>query len=200
MIACASLILSACSTTPQSELSKSNAIKSTWSDHKTYVALQNNFHAQGKVAIRQDGKRNSATLQWQQQGDHYRIFITGPLGSGAVTITGSTQGVEMDISGEGRFYASSPEQLMEQRLGWSLPISNLNYWAKGIPSPNSGFSHALDNQERLSQLQQNQWVIDYQSYHHLADTDWPRKMQLYYGDNIQVTLLIKQWDFEKPSH
>lgn len=191
----AGLLLTACSTTPQLKEPEKNDTHISWAAHKDYLTEQNNFQASGKIAIKQDGKRNSASLQWQQQNHHYRIFITGPLGSSAITITGSPKGVEMDISGEGRFYASSPEALMMQRLGWSLPINDLSYWAKGIPAPRSAYKHALDSQGRLIQLQQNQWLIEYKNYHSLADTDWPRKMELHYGEDIQVTLLIKQWVF-----
>lgn len=191
------LSLAACSTTPKLQTTKKDNASVSWSEHKDYLAKQNTYKASGKIAIKQDGKRNSASLQWQQQNDRYHIFITGPLGSSAITITGSPGRVEMDISGEGRFFASSPEALMQQRLGWSLPISDLSYWAKGIPAPNSRYSHALDDQGRLLQLQQNQWFIEYKNYHSLADTDWPRKMQLHHGKDIQVTLLIKQWEFPK---
>lgn len=187
-------LLAGCSSTPKTESPTGSANGSlSWSEHKNYLATQNFFQAEGKIAIRQDGKRSSARLQWQQTGDQYEIFITGPLGGGSVKINGSPTTVAMEISGEGRFYAKSPENLMQQRLGWSLPISNLRYWAKGIPAPGSEFTQALNPQQRLAQLRQDNWLIEYQTYHQLDDTEWPRKMQLYYGKDIQVTMLIKQW-------
>lgn len=183
--------LAACSTSPQKPVQSQSTYD--WPTHQQYMLEQNQFQAQGKIAIRQQQQRSSATLQWQQQGDKYTIFMAGPFGGGAVTIKGSNQGVMMEISGEGRFFADSPESLMQDRLGWSLPVSNLSYWVKGVPAPGSRYSSALDEADRLLRLKQNNWLIDYQSYHHLEDTDWPRKLQLSYGPDLQVTLLIKNW-------
>lgn len=195
LIALSTIWLTACSTAPKTQPPLDSNAPISWTEHKNHLTQQNEFKASGKLAVKQGDKRNSASLQWQQEGDRYHIFITGPLGSGAITITGSPHEVIMDISGEGRFYASSPEALMKQRLGWSIPINDLQYWAKGIPAPHSGYSHSLNDNGTLSQLMQNQWFIEYKNYHTLNKTDWPRKMQLHYGNDIQVTLLIKQWEF-----
>lgn len=190
------LLLSACSNTPQQPVLPSQL---TWSDHEELVTQQEHFQANGKIAIRQKDQRTSASLNWTQDKQHYAIFMAGPLGSGAVGIAGSPQGVTMDISGEGRFYAQSPEALMNERLGWSLPLSNLGYWVKGIPAPGSSYQKSLDDQQRLALLKQNNWLIEYKSYYQLADTAWPRKIQLHYGQNLQVTVLIKEWLFNSPA-
>ncbi len=166
----------------------------SWSKHAERLNAQQHWSIKGKIGIRQHNDNSSANLNWTQQQQQYHIFMSGPLGQGAVDIQGSGQGVMMQVSGEGTYFAASPEALLEQRLGWSLPLSNLNYWVKGLPSPNSPYQKSLDANNRLATLVQDNWRISYLGYHQLAGAALPRKMVLNQGDQLRVTLIIKEWD------
>ncbi len=163
-----------------------------------WLENQQNWHIKGKIGIRQGQEITSAAMNWTQQSDRYHIFMTGPMGQGSIDIKGSRQDVTMQISGEGIYFASSPEQLIEQRLGWSLPISNLLYWIKGLPAPGSEHEISLDQHNRLETLRQNNWKIRYSNYRHVADGNLPGKIILHQGKKLRVTLIIKEWNLNTP--
>ncbi len=181
-----------CGTTPQ--LPTSTEATHSWEQYRAELSRQQHWAIVAKLGIRQDQDIRSANLNWNQQQDRYQIFMTGPLGQGAINIRGSGQGVTLQISGEGSYMASSPEDLLQQRLGWSLPLSNLHYWVIGIPSPDSPHRKTLDEHNRLKELEQDSWRIQYRSYQQVESTDLPRKLILSQGDFLRVTLIIKEWN------
>lgn len=165
----------------------------SWQQQAERLSQQQDWSLVGKIGIRQQQERTSASLNWEQQQDHYQIFMTGPLGQGAVKVQGSDEGITMDVSGEGRYTADTPEALLADQLGWSLPLSNLRYWIKGLPAPGSYYQQQLDDANRLASLTQDQWHIRYPSYHRLQHLDLPRKLILNHGTDLSVTLIIKEW-------
>ena len=156
--------------------------------------LLDNWALQGKLGIRQGQRADSATLNWQQQQQHYEIRLSGPLGQGAVAISGEPNQVQMVISGEAEpILATTPEQLMQSQLGWSLPLSQAHYWVQGRPAPR--FPTApLPGGNGFSQLGWEVEVLRVVSIE-LPDggtINLPNRLRLQYGD-LRITLLIAQW-------
>ena len=97
----------------------------------------------GKLGLRSATDSFTATLQWRQVGDDYRIRLSGPFGAGALQIEGDEQGVTLR-TGEGQEYAAgSQEELLYQHLGWSVPLSGLRYWMLGRTPPEQEVSNPL---------------------------------------------------------
>ncbi|ABE58879.1 MULTISPECIES: lipoprotein insertase outer membrane protein LolB [Chromohalobacter] len=145
----------------------------------------------GKVGLRTNEGSESANIDWQQRPDTYRILISGPFGAGRTLLTGRPGAVTL-TNGEGRFEAETPEALMEQQLGWSLPISALDYWVRGLPAPEGGERIEHDEQGFPQQLRQFGWTIEYRDWTR-ADTLWmPRRLVMTYGE-LRATLVANQW-------
>ncbi|MFT6914079.1 MAG: outer membrane lipoprotein LolB [Motiliproteus sp.] len=172
----------------------------SWEQHQRQLLPLTQWQVLGKIRIQSADDDSSANLNWWQRQDHYRIYIAGPLGQGAVNIEGSeSDGITLDISGEGRYQADSPERLLYQQLGWEVPISQMPYWIKGLPAPQGDYSTRLDTLNRAQQLQQSGWTIDYLDYHNDLRPQLPRKIRLQRGDSLRLTLILKQWQTDLPT-
>ncbi|MCK2042015.1 lipoprotein insertase outer membrane protein LolB [Chromohalobacter sp. TMW 2.2308] len=146
----------------------------------------------GKVGLRTDEGSESANIDWQQRPDTYRILISGPFGAGRTLLKGAPGKVTL-ANGEGRFNAETPEALMEQQLGWSLPISALDYWIRGLPTPNASERTEYDDLNFPQRLWQFGWTIEYRDWTH-ADELWlPRRLVMTYGE-LRATLVVTQWE------
>ncbi|MEH6627177.1 MAG: lipoprotein insertase outer membrane protein LolB [Motiliproteus sp.] len=190
-------LLPGCSSTPSEP--QTSAPSHSWMQQQQWLEGQQHWQINGKIGIRQGQELTAAAMSWTQQSDRYHIFMSGPMGQGAIDIKGSHQNVTMQISGEGIYFASSPEELLEQRLGWSLPIGNLLYWIKGLPAPGTAHQKSLDQHNRLETLEQNNWQIRYHSYRTVEDGNLPGKIVLRQGKKIRVTLIIKEWNLNPPA-
>ncbi len=175
-----------------------------WSAQADRLQRLERWNLAGKVGLRTPDDAVSANLDWTQTPRRYRMLISGPFGSGRNVLVGTPGGVTLTNS-EGRFRARTPEQLMQEQLGWSLPISALDAWVRGLPAP--GIAHDIDSDERgfPSQLRQSGWTIDYRDWRWvpaLAQGVWlPRRLVMTYGD-LRATLVVNRWqpsDNDEPS-
>jgi len=164
-----------------------------WEQRQRALSMLDSWMLQGKIAIRVDQQNHAANLSWTQQGDHYRIFMAGPFGRGAVDIEGDEHHLRLLLAGEDPLETDAPQALLEQRLGWSFPLQQLAWWVRGLPAPDSAHRLTLDSQHRLQQLQQSGWQINYPRYALFATTELPAKLVLTRGDQLKLTLILKTW-------
>lgn len=90
------------------------------------------YTARGKIALRQDKKGFSANFHWRQRGEGYVLDVWGPLGQGRVELSGTPEYMEIrrgaDLLARGR-----PHEVMQQHLGWVLPVEIVPAWLHGEP-------------------------------------------------------------------
>jgi outer membrane lipoprotein LolB len=85
------------------------------------------------------------------------------------------------------------EALTRQALGWSLPLSLLQYWVRGQPAPGdtpSGIQRNSDN--ALLALTQNGWQVSIAYYPDGELAGKVRTLDLTDGTN-QIRLVIDTW-------
>ncbi len=182
-----SLILGGCSVVQQPpELPPTLS----WTQHQHRLIQLEHWQLQGKIGILNAGDGLSANLYWQQQARDYTINLSGPLGQSGTLIRGTPRGVELEIAGEGSYQAATPEALLQERLGWQLPISQINWWIRGLPAPDTPYRHSLE-ENRLATLDQNGWHVQYMRYQHFGIL-LPTKIRLQRGD-LQITFIVKEW-------
>ena len=162
-------LLAGCAGQKPQEALRGQGDPAQWQAHKSQIAQLDGWQISGKVGIRAPGDSGSATLFWLQRQAYYDIRLSGPLGQGASRLTGRPGAIVLDIANQGRYEAASPEALLQERLGWRLPVSN-----------------------RLARLQQDGWQVDYLSYSEHDGYALPARLKLH-GHDLDITLVIKDW-------
>ena len=163
-----------------------------WKTHKAQISEIDGWQINGKIGIRAPQDSGSGTLFWLQRQDYFDIRLSGPLGRGATRLTGRPDAVALEVAGQGRFEAESPEALVESQLGWQLPVSNLLWWIRGLPAPDSRSRVELDGNGRLAHLQQDGWDVQYLNYSDENGFALPSRIKLA-GRDLQITLVVKDW-------
>jgi outer membrane lipoprotein LolB len=85
------------------------------------------------------------------------------------------------------------ETLMQQVLGWQLPLSGLRYWITALPVPDSESSIERDANGQVRLLRQQGWEISYSRYAALTADALPLRMKLQ-REGTEVLLLIDEWE------
>lgn len=169
--------------------------RGTWSAQVEHLENLTHWRLAGKIGLRTPDDSLSANLDWSQAGQAYRMLISGPFGTGRSTLEGSLDGVAL-TTGDGRFEAETPEQLMEAQLGWTLPISALDHWVRGLPAPLVPHDMRTDDRGFPVELHQAGWIIEYRDWlwvPELAGGLWlPRRLVMTI-DSLRATLVINQW-------
>lgn len=151
-------------------------------ERQAELAKINTWQTSGAFSIKQSGQKTEiADYVWNQQSrKDYRINITSPLSLyfiqiyheyGSVTLWKNTTHVST---------AKTPEGLMLNAIGWSLPVSELSTWLKGMPAKNAGPYHAqYDKYGHLVMLKQSGWILHYRAYKRYdKDLDFPRVLTM----------------------
>lgn len=186
------LLLAGCAGLGPQESIEGPGNKQDWTTHKARISEIDGWQISGKIGIRAPQDSGSGTLFWLQRQDYFDIRLSGPLGRGATRLNGRPNAVALEVAGQGRFEAESPEALVESQLGWRLPVSNLLWWVRGLPAPDSRSRIALDANGRLANLQQDGWDIQYLGYSDEDGYALPSRIKLA-GRDLQITLVVKDW-------
>ena len=186
------LLASGCSTFTPREVLQGQGNAQAWQVHKTQTSQIDGWQISGKLGIRAPQDSGSGTLFWLQRQDYFDIRLSGPLGRGAARLTGREGNVLLEVANQGRYEAESPEALLEEQLGWRLPVSYLFWWVRGLPAPDSRSRVTLDNDSHLARLEQDGWQLQYLSYVEQNGYRLPERIKLH-GTDLDITLVIKDW-------
>jgi outer membrane lipoprotein LolB len=121
------------------------------------------------------------------------VRIVAPLSQGSVEINGDANTVNLKTSDEQVYANQDVDLLMQQNLGWSIPVSVMQYWIKGLPAPDLNIDKIiLDDMGNMDVLIQSNWHITYQAYSRSGGYDLPSRLQIT-RDDLNIRLSINSW-------
>lgn len=193
----AGLVLSSCT----HQQPKAPLISQNWADHKNQVEAMSNWQAVGKLAVKVPNDGGSANLKWLQTGSAYQIDLNGPFGSGKVTINGQPNAVSLNEAGQPPQTAKTAEELIRKNSGWNIPVTQLAYWVRGLPDPNSKVVRFTPNAQGLiGELEQLGWKVSYGDYLSVNTSanalPMPGRIIAEYKD-VRLTLVVREWLFDE---
>ncbi|KAA0014197.1 lipoprotein localization protein LolB [Billgrantia pellis] len=182
-------LLAGCATprTPPSEA----PVVDRWEAQRERLEALDTWVLIGKAGLRTPQETTSANLDWSQHSHYYRMLISGPFGSGRNLLEGR-EGRFTLTNAEGRFEAETPEALMQQQLGWSLPVGSLADWIRGLPAEHSQHRLERDDDGFPQRLEQDGWLIEYRDWTEAESLILPRRLVMEY-DDLRVTLVVTEW-------
>ncbi len=146
----------------------------------------------GKIGLRGPQLAESAYINWRQCGDTYDVRISGPLGQTVARIDGTGEQLRIWFEGQEPVQTSEPEALMQQQLGWSVPLRALRYWVRAEAAPGAK-SESSGPAQQPETLQQFGWQVNYLAYHQNGATTLPAKLRMNDAQGLQATLIINEW-------
>lgn len=178
-------LLAGCQSTPQIIPGASSQMQYLYGVHQ--------WDAEGKIAITMGDERESASFKWSQQRENYVIHLFGPFGQGGTWLRRTSRGVTLENAKTGIRRARSPEELMLEVMGWQVPVSNLQFWLRGLPARKPAPTQITqDNTGHLNGLQQQGWQVNYTNHQNFNGWWLPTRVTAR-RDNLEIRIVIKQW-------
>ena len=150
---------------------------SDWSRQRDQLQKLNSWELRGRVNVRYDNESHTPRIIWLQQNVDYNIRLWGTFNAGATEIVGRPGFVTMENDGQ-MLSANSPEDLILEQLGYELPVSQLNYWIKGLPAPDSEAQLLFNELNQLTTIQQADWTINLSDMRQYGALSLPRRVEL----------------------
>ncbi len=172
-----------------------------WQTRESALLPIQHWELRGRLAVRTEERGGQASLTWKRAAAQHSIRLNGPLGRGMVRVTQDETGAQLQDAEQRVFYADNAEDLLFRYTGWRLPLTNLNYWVRGVPVPNLPATRELDDAGRLKSLRQQGWEVQYQEYVRFEGHELPNRLTLTYDQKrasperpaMEVRLVIDRW-------
>ncbi|MOA21950.1 Outer-membrane lipoprotein LolB precursor [compost metagenome] len=141
------------------------------------------------MAIITAQQKGSARLNWQQDGDDYRLNLSSIVGTHILELSRSKGEVTL-IDNDGKQHQSQDaEALIYQLTGWNIPVQGLPEWIKGLPGK---AEFELNPDASLASVRDGQWQIVYGDYRDQAGYRLPHLLTMT-GQGSRLKLQINQW-------
>jgi outer membrane lipoprotein LolB len=163
-----------------------------WEQRAGELQSANGWQLDGRAAVALGTQGWQATLSWRQTENAAEVHLSGPFGIGALVLKQTPQGLSLN----GAPPSDAVMSLVQEKLGFDLPIENLHYWLLGVPNPGSTFDLSRNDQDRAKVLSQAGWSIAYDRYMPVAGDLLPARLVLTTGD-VRVRIVIDHWDWSK---
>ena len=150
---------------------------SDWARQRDQLQDLDSWELSGRVNVRYDNESHTPRIIWLQQNVEYHIRLWGTFNAGNTLIVGRPGYVTLENDGE-TVDASSPEELILRQMGYELPVSQLNYWIKGLPSPDSEAQLSFNELNQLTTIEQADWTINLSDMRQYGPISLPRRVEL----------------------
>lgn len=169
------------------------------SNAATSVTTQTSRAYEGRFAIQyndQNGQQRNAygNFSWQESGDTVTLQLRNPLGQTLAVVTSSPASATLELPNRQPLTADNVSTLMQNALGFALPVEGLRYWLQPSPAPTSRAKTEKDPEQpsRLKQITQDGWTIDYVAYAD-APANGVKRMNLSRSDPaLDIKLVLNQ--------
>ncbi|MDH3343270.1 MAG: lipoprotein insertase outer membrane protein LolB [Gammaproteobacteria bacterium] len=187
-------LLVGCATHSVAPALDAEAVDRLWESRQAQLGELAGWQMKGRVAVKSEQDSWSASMSWQQQAEAFDIRFSSMLGQRMAQLKGDALTASLYLPDDRVLSASNVSELLDDELGWSVPMDGLRYWLVGMPAPMAvGKSNkALDELGRLQWLEQSGWRIEYQRYRAAGILEVPKKMVLTRND-LRVRLVIDRW-------
>lgn len=163
-----------------------------WSVRMPTLQHLDRFSLDGRVAVAVGSQGFNAGIRWTQAGEVTRLALTGPLGAGGVEVTANGSDLSVVTSRGKRLDQTEARSELREKLGFEPPLASIRYWVLGVPDPGTPASVQLDSQQRLTELTQDGWQIEYTSYMPVGAAWLPRLLTLR-REGVRVRMVVDGW-------
>jgi len=185
------LLLAGCATTrPSVDLPDISG----WDARSAVLGNLREWEFKGRIAVKAGDEGFNGKFNWAQQDDTFKATVGGPLGMGTVRIEGGGGSVVLTDKDGVQTVLSDAERELRHRYGWTIPVVSLRYWALGIPDPSMSAVTELDNDGRVTRLEQSNWIVAISRYREAGGQPMPRILSATNPDT-RVRMVIDRWLF-----
>jgi len=153
--------------------------------------------------VRRPGEAYNIGLRWQRDPQRFVLLLEAPFGQGVFRIDANgNDGYRLRLPDGQEYSNRTPEALLDEVIGWSLPVSGMQYWIRGLPRPGADYRIQLDEFDSATRIRQDHWEIEITDYFDAGlEPRLPRRINLA-RDDLSIRLVIERWqqsEAEQPS-
>jgi len=186
--------LAACSTT-QGTRPQSPELTALYETRLQGLLELDQWALEGRLAVNNGKDGGSGNFNWRELGNETTMSFHGAFGRGAWRLEAEPGKAILQLADGEVYRASSSHALVEQALGWEVPVDALAWWVRGLAAPGAWTSHEFDEDGKFLALNQFGWDIEFARYLNVNGMALPQKMTARQGAST-VKLAIRKWNLD----
>ncbi len=153
---------------------------------------------QGRLAVSVGDKGGSGRLDWQQDGDAFRVSLGAPVTRQSWRLAGGPGGATLEGMEGGPRSGPDAGALLREATGWPIPVASMAAWMRGLPGTGGG-GLAFGADGRLQRLVADGWTVEYQEWQPATGAwpEMPRRLQAS-REGARVRLVVDRWEEQAP--
>ncbi len=183
-------LLSACTAVPVTESGASS--EAAYQHRAEVISGVSRWGLVGRISLDNGEEGGSGRLQWDVKADRSTINFHGAMGRGAWQLETDPQGAVLRLADGNEFFAPAVDELIQQQVGWSIPVAALQWWVRGLAAPGPVVERQLGAGGLLKRLKQFGWQVDFNRYGQESGVAMPTRMVARHNSN-RVKLAISRW-------
>lgn len=162
-----------------------------WAEHRQSVVDLQDWGLQGRFGLQWADGQVQGRLQWRQMGSDFELQLSGLFGLNPVHVTGSLQTGQASLDDGEETLQGEFGTIMQERLGFALPLAELVNLVRGIPVSDAG-EVMLDEHARARRIIQEGWEIDYRDYSCCEEPTLPGRVR-FAQEAMRGVLVVREW-------
>ncbi|WP_295760182.1 lipoprotein insertase outer membrane protein LolB [Undibacterium sp.] len=191
------LLLSACATpSGMPRATESNQAAQPQTRHyREQINLSGRIHVQ----YQHNDKAQSlpGSFEWSQDHEKLHINLLNPLGQTIASIEQDAHGARLQQANQSMRSAANLDELLDEALGWPLPVAGLKDWLQGYSRDARQTPSALPPQDNLM-LTADGWQLRYVTWIQETGEIRPKRLDLQrytpQAGAVSLKIIIDQWN------
>jgi outer membrane lipoprotein LolB len=186
------LALSACAPV---RLRQDSATLGAQDSREAALLARKDWQLSGRIAVSNGEDGGNADVEWRQQGQRYDLRLRAPVSGKNWRLHGDARSAMLEGVREQALTGSNAAELLAREANWQLPVTELEYWVRGLRAPGGKSELTFDEAQRPTKLVQAGWTIEYRDYMDAGPQALPRKVFASRGKQ-RVRLFIEDWQLQ----
>jgi outer membrane lipoprotein LolB len=185
------LLLGACGTLPPADGTRELA-NGAYQERAAALTAWVRWDFIGQLSVDDGSDGGTGRLHWRVREQDSRLDFRGSLGRGAWRMTIQPGSAVLEKADGSRSEARSVEELIQREVGWRIPVESLRHWVLGLRAPGHSRAMEVDDQGRITRLEQQGWSIDFDRYRRWEGVELPGRIEAVRGE-LRVKLVAGRW-------
>lgn len=165
---------------------------SAYQERSQKLGAMTDWSLAGRISLDDGNQGGSGKLQWRVEGDNSELDFHAAMGRGAWHLQIDPEGALLREANGTEQTAAGVNALIQQRMGWPIPVDALQWWVRGLAAPGDVEELNIDTQGLLSSLVQFGWQVDFNRYDSVTGMALPVRLDAR-RQNYRVKLAISRW-------
>ena len=118
------------------------------------------WSVKGRLGLSDGQRGGSLSFDWQTRGEQHFVMLRTVAGGRQWRLEFDSDSARLEGTDIGLLLGPEPDALVEQAVGWPIPVLWMSRWLRALPAPAQARMQ-FEQDGTLARLSHQNWVVDF---------------------------------------